>query len=128
MKLRIKSNSIRIRLTKTEVSTLASTGYLEEQTLFADNKFVYAIKCMGNGNELSASLDINKITMFVPAALIKNWPKNNVVGFNTNIPVAENGSLYLLLEKDFACLDETIEDQSDNYENPTKPLKLERKK
>jgi hypothetical protein len=31
----------------------------------------------------------------------------------------ENGKeLFLLLEKDFVCLDETIEDQSDNYPNP----------
>jgi hypothetical protein len=120
MKLRIKANSIRIRLTKTEVSTLASTGYLEEQTLFANNKFVYALQTVTNGNELSASLDTNKITMDVPAALIKGWPVNNVVGFNTNMPVNGTGNLYLLLEKDFVCLDETTEDQTDNYENPNK--------
>ena len=26
--------------------------------------------------------------------------------------------LYILIEKDFKCLDNTIEDQSDNYPNP----------
>ena len=120
MKLRIKGNSLRIRLTKTEVNTLANTGYLEEQTLFANNKFVYALQRVENGNELSATLDANKITMFVPAALIKDWPENNVTGFNSNMPLTENKSLYLLLEKDFICLDETTEDQSDNYGNPNK--------
>ena len=120
MKLRIKSNSIRIRLTKTEVEKLANTGYLEDQTLFANNKFVYVLQMVDEGNELSASLDTNKITMFVPAVLIKDWPENNIVGFNANMPVAENEKLYLLLEKDFVCLDETTEDQSDNYENPNK--------
>lgn len=120
MKLRIKSNSIRIRLTKTEVSTLAATGYLEEQTLFANNKFVYALQSVDDANELTATMNANKITMLVPAAFIKDWPVNNVVGFEARIPVAENESLYLLLEKDFVCLDETTEDQSDNYENPAK--------
>ena len=120
MKLRIKSNSIRIRLTKTEVSTLAATGYLEEQTLFANNKFVYALQSVDDANELTATMNANKITMLVPAAFIKDWPVNNVVGFEARIPVAENQSLYLLLEKDFVCLDETTEDQSDNYENPAK--------
>jgi hypothetical protein len=120
MKLRIKSNSIRIRLTKTEVSTLASAGYLEDQTLFADTKLVYALQSVDEGNELSAKMDMNKITMFVPAALLKDWPENNVVGFEANMPVAENKTLYLLLEKDFVCLDHTTEDQSDNYENPNK--------
>ena len=120
MKLRIKANSIRIRLTKTEVNTLANTGYLEEQTLFVNNKFAYALQTVDDANELSAALDANKMTMFVPAAFIKDWPENNIVGFNADMPVAENGSLYLLLEKDFICIDETTEDQSDNYENPNK--------
>ena len=120
MKLRIKTNSIRIRLTKSEVKKLAETGYLEEQTMFANNKFVYALQSTDTVNELSATLNTNKITMVVPAAFIKNWPANNVIGFNANMPVAENESLYLLLEKDFVCLDETTEDQSDNFDNPNK--------
>jgi len=120
MKLRIKGNSLRIRLTKTEVSTLAATGYLEEQTRFADSKFVYALQQVFSGNELSAAFDGNKITMFIPAALLKDWPENNLVGFDANMPLGDNRSLYLLLEKDFVCLDHTTEDQSDNYENPNK--------
>ena len=108
------------RLTKSEVKKLAETGYLEEQTMFANNKFVYALQSTDTVNELSATLNTNKITMVVPAAFIKNWPANNVIGFNANMPVAENESLYLLLEKDFVCLDETTEDQSDNFDNPNK--------
>lgn len=122
MKIRIKANSVRIRLTKTEVDRLSATGYLEEQTLFINNKFVYAVQSMDNGTELSAVLEPHKITLFVSKALLKDWAKNDVVGFNSRMPVAENGSLYLLLEKDFVCLDETTEDQSDNYENPNKTL------
>ena len=120
MKLRIKGNSLRIRLTRPEVGKLAETGYLEEQTLFAGNKLVYALLSVDSGNELSATLDTNKITMFVPHELIKDWPQNNIVGFNSNMQVSENGTLYLLLEKDFVCIDETMEDQSDNYNNPNK--------
>ena len=120
MKLRINGNSLRIRLTKPEVGKLAEVGYLEEQTLFAGNKLVYALQRVGNGNELSATFNTNKITMFVPNELLKDWPENNVVGFNANMPVSEYETLYLLLEKDFVCLAETIEDQSDNYVNPNK--------
>ena len=120
MKIRIKGNSIRIRLTKTEVSLIATTGYLEEQTLFGNNKLVYALQRVDEGNALTASLEQNKITMFVPSSLTKDWPTNNIVGFEANMPVADNKTLYLLLEKDFVCLDDTNEDQSDNYGNPTK--------
>ena len=120
MKLRIKGNSLRIRLTKTEVSTIATTGYLEEETWFGSNKLVYALQRVDEGNELTAILDHHKITMFVPAALTKEWPVNNVISFEANMPLANNKMLYLLLEKDFVCLDHTTEDQSDNYENPNK--------
>jgi hypothetical protein len=120
MKLRIKGNSLRIRLTKTEVSTLAHAGYLEEQTQFGNAAFIYAIKSADTITELSAAFEENKMTMFVPAALLKDWPVNAVVGFDARMPLPENKSLYLLLEKDFVCLDETTEDQSDNYDNPNK--------
>jgi hypothetical protein len=58
--------------------------------------------------------------MIVPSMLVKEWPENNIIGFNANMPLTGKDSLYLLLEKDFICLDETTEDQSDNYENPNK--------
>jgi hypothetical protein len=120
MKLRIKGNSIRIRLTKTEVSTIATIGYLEEETCFGNNKLVYALQRTDVGNELTATLGQHKITMLVPSALTKDWPVNNVISFESNMPIADNKTLYLLLEKDFVCLDHTNEDQSDNYENPNK--------
>jgi hypothetical protein len=120
MKLRIKGNSIRIRLTKKEVSIIAGSGYLEEETLFGNNRFVYALQKVDHGNELSAALEGNKMTMFVPSALLKDWPGNNVVGFDASMPLADNKMLCLLLEKDFVCIDHTTEDQSDNYENPNK--------
>lgn len=120
MKIRIKSNSIRFRLTKSEVSILATTGFLEEETIFPNNKFIYAIQGVDQANGLTASFDHNKITLFIPRSFITEWPNNNEVGIENNILLPENNTLYLLIEKDFACLDESNEDQSDNYENPNK--------
>ena len=119
MKLRIKGNSLRIRLTKTEVSKLSDTGYLEEQTKFSGNRFIYALQGT-DANELSATFENNKVTMFVPSSFTKDWPVNNIVGLDAKMPLPGNESLYLLIEKDFVCLDHTTEDQSDNYENPNK--------
>jgi hypothetical protein len=120
MKLRIKGNSLRIRLNKTEVNTITSIGYLEEETWFGNSRFVYALQRVDEGDTLTAALEDNKMIMYVPAALTKDWPANDITGFDANIPVGDNKTLYLLLEKDFICLDETTEDQSDNYENPNK--------
>ena len=120
MKLRMKGNSLRIRLTKTEVDKLSNTGCLEEHTVFTGNQFIYALQAVDNATVLSASLDINKITMFVPRAFLSGWPQNDITGIDVHMPINEKESLYLLLEKDFVCLDENTEDQSDNYENPNK--------
>jgi hypothetical protein len=119
MKLRIKGNALRIRLTKTEVSKLAETGYLEEQTSFPNDQFIYALQ-RTDAATLSATFESNKITMFVPASFTQDWPANNIVGLDTKMPLPGDESLYLLIEKDFVCLDHTTEDQSDNYENPNK--------
>lgn len=120
MKLRIKGNSVRIRLTKTEVSAIASDGYIEEQTMFGDKIFTYALKRTDASDKLCATVDEFKITMLVPETFTKNWPENNIVGINERMALPGNKELYLLLEKDFVCLDETSEDQSDNYDNPNK--------
>jgi hypothetical protein len=44
----------------------------------------------------------------------------DVIGFDNTIDMDNGRKLFLLIEKDFVCLDHTLEDQSDNYENPGK--------
>jgi len=120
MKLRIKGNSVRLRLSKTDVEKLAVSKYLEERTSFGSHTFGYALQIKDAGDELSADFDGSKITVFIPEIFIKDWAVNDVTGFNTMEQANDAGSLYILVEKDFQCLDETTEDQSDNYENPAK--------
>lgn len=120
MKLRIKANSVRIRLTKTEVSKLTNEGYLQETTVLPGQSFVYALKSDENVTTLTIVFEDNLLTMIVPKSFTTNWYNNDIVGLDAWIQVNENKKLYLLLEKDFVCLDETTEDQSDNYENPNK--------
>jgi hypothetical protein len=112
MKIRIKGNSLRYRLTKTDVDTFSKTGYLEEVTDFGGLSLVYAIKREPVG-QLSARYRDNRITLYMPMSMAEDWVTTDVVGFENNC-----GKLYLLVEKDFKCLDNVAEDQSDNYPNP----------
>ena len=120
MKLRIKGNSIRLRLSKPEVEKLAVAKYLEERTSFGRKTFSYALQIKDAGDELSADFKGSKITVFIPEIFIKDWAVNDVIGFNATKKVSDAESLYILVEKDFKCLDEVTEDQKDNYENPNK--------
>lgn len=120
MKIRIQRNSVRFRLSKTDVEQLGTVGYVKEATAFGTSNFYYAVKQDPASETLSAEFANGMITVFVPTAFTKDWATNNVVGIDANVPVDEQESLYLLVEKDFKCLDNVAEDQSDNYENPSK--------
>jgi hypothetical protein len=117
MKIRIKGNTLRIRITKAEMDLFAEKEHLEEQTEFGNNNLTYTLR-QNESDKISAAFDNNRITVFMPKQLAAEWINSNRVGFEERMPVGNGRNLYLLLEKDFKCLDQTIEDQSDNYENP----------
>ena len=54
----------------------------------------------------------------MPDAIAKEWVESNEVGFQHKLQLENGTELFLLIEKDFVCLDNTFEDQSDNYPNP----------
>lgn len=117
MKIRIKGNSVRVRLTRSEVDRFGKEGYIEEQTSFGASHLTYALQ-KENQENLSASFDNNKVTMKMPLLWAEEWLATERVGYESNMPLPNGEFLYLLLEKDFVCLDNTSEDQSDNYPNP----------
>jgi hypothetical protein len=118
MKIRIKGNSLRYRLTRPEVERFSRTGLVEERVNFGSVALSYAL-CRTEADELSAAFGDNRITLFLPAALMDEWVRTDKVGFEHSMPL--NGTaeiLYLLVEKDYTCLDKVDEDQSDHYSNP----------
>ena len=121
MKIRIKGNSIRFRLTMPEVERLSRGERIEETTAIGRDLFRYAVAPQNDIEELHATLERNCISLRVPDMFAHGWADSAQVGFSHEMPLEKGGSLFLLLEKDFACLDETGEDQSENYPNPKAP-------
>ena len=121
MKIRIKGNSIRYRLTKTEVENFGKLGMLEERTEFQnDSAFYYRLEKKPGIKNLEASFSGNRICIYVPENIANEWTGTDIVGFDHKMKIGEGKELFLLIEKDFVCLDHTFEDQSDNYPNPNK--------
>lgn len=121
MKIRIKGNFVRYRLTQSEVKKLAEGGMLTESTCFgpgADQTFVYALEPKAGIESLQATFEGGKITLFLPAESARTWHSDPRVGFENKLEVSPGVFLGLLLEKDFACLDDSHEDQTDKYPNP----------
>ena len=120
MKIRIKGNSIRLRLAKSETEIFANKGFLQDSTSFGNNSLVYAMKSY-RGQDLSAELDGATITVYVPEHFIKDWIGSNLVGLEYAMALSSGESLHILIEKDFKCIDALItEDQTDYFENPAK--------
>ena len=120
MKIRIRGNKVRYRLTRSEVARLADIGFLEEKTDFGNAFLTYAIRKDDKVAELEATFEHNTITLIVPSSFANAWPLNDTIGIENSRQLSGTGSLNLLLEKDFVCLDHSDEDQTDNYANPNK--------
>jgi len=120
MKIRIRGNSVRVRLSKSEVALFVREGYVEERTEFASGTLVYAVKT-SQGNTLSADFSNGNLILYVPAAMLQQWAATDLVGMDHSMHLPNGKQLYLLIEKDFKCIDAPVtEDQSDMYEHPLK--------
>jgi len=113
MKLRIKENSIRFRLTKSEVESFAASGIIEEVVRFNQQNFSYSLEKVF-GRKLTASFENGKITVSVPIETANQWTDSEEISLEGN-----DGELRLLIEKDFACLKPRKgEDESNNFPHP----------
>ena len=121
MKLRIKGNSVRFRLSKSEVDRLAKEGMLHETTNFGNNVFSYTVQSIEE-KTMTATLTQGGITLLVPSMQLMHWAaSNSQVGISEKMDIGNNETLSLLLEKDFKCIDAPFEeDQEDYFENPDK--------
>jgi hypothetical protein len=60
----------------------------------------------------------NKVVVLLPTDQADVWGGTDQVGITEDIGLGELGALALLIEKDFACLDRSDEDNEDTFANP----------
>ena len=107
-----------MRLTKPEVETFAQIGEIEEKIDFGGSYLVYSLQSQKDIKEISATFNVNKITVWMPESTKHEWTNSDTIGYEGKKDIGNQKSLYIVVEKDFACMDNTLEDQSDNYPNP----------
>jgi len=104
MKLRIQGDSIRLRLTRSEVRQLAEAGEVAaEMRVAPGSSLVYRLRTADRA-DLGAELDGAEVTVFVPASWTAGWPDDDRVGFGGTQDTGGGRQLALLVEKDFDCL------------------------
>lgn len=116
MKIRCEHNSIRLRLRKSELSQLRTERWLETTVLFPDGQvFAWELVVSDQAAEMNAHFSAGRISVHVPTAQAQTWMDTDAVGMEQFIPLAHNGSLHLLIEKDFPCKDRPDEDTTDFF-------------
>ncbi|MFN2456197.1 MAG: hypothetical protein ABR577_18490 [Pyrinomonadaceae bacterium] len=110
MKLRIRGNSLRLRLTKPEVARIAEGLPLEETIMFGlepHQRLSYALECSDNGENITADYRDGHITVRLPQSIARKWATTDQISINGEQTLDGGGAtLRLLIEKDFACLTE----------------------
>lgn len=119
MKIRIKGNSVRLRLTKTDVRNLDETGLVKETTSFGKSVFAYRLH-RAEQKEMTASFENETITVSMPQGMVDILVNTDRITYDARQDIGNEETLYILVEKDFQCIDHTTEDQSDMYINPNK--------
>jgi hypothetical protein len=121
MKLRLKNNSIRLRLTQSEVARFEETGKVEEAIEFGatgEDVFVYAL-AVSDAASINARFKDGKLTVFVPESEARAWASTSQIGLEHEQEIGQNKKLKILIEKDFACLDRRDgEDDADAFPHP----------
>jgi Family of unknown function (DUF7009) len=119
MKLRIQGNSLRLRLSQSEVAQFSKTGFVEDCVQFAPGvSFAYTLESCSSINAPQASFQNGWLKFQVPASTCMEWFTTDQVGISADQPLESGKSLSILIEKDFQCLHGGEQRDPDAFPNP----------
>jgi hypothetical protein len=121
VKLRLQFNSIRFRLKRGEVEQFALTGRVEENIISGsghEQTFVYGLESTAKVSSPKATVKPGAIRVQVPLDMVRRWASTDQISIEAEQPTDDQTSLRILIEKDFACIDGTDEENADTFPNP----------
>jgi hypothetical protein len=121
MKLRLQPNSIRLRLKQSEVDRFLRTGRVEERIVSGTDdqeSFRYLLETNDAVSAPKGSIAPGSVIVQVPTADALKWALTNQIGIEGEQTIDGKTSLRILVEKDFACIDGSEEQNADTFPNP----------
>ena len=119
MKLRIKDNSIRLRLTQTEVERIGNGDQIHNNLNFPGGERVSYLLVGSAVENTEIEYKDNRISISVPTEILTIWANSDEVSLLYELSLDHDNVLKLLIEKDFACLTpREDEDESDLFPHP----------
>jgi len=120
MKLRIHDNSIRLRLTRSEVARFMNSGAIESTIEFgpdADQRMRYGLESSPDVAGLEVRFGDHRLRILMPVVTAKEWAGGDRVAVAGSQPVKGENLLEILVEKEFHRLHGAKADP-DLYPNP----------
>jgi hypothetical protein len=121
MKLRLMTDSVRLRLNQTDVARFAQEGEIVETVEFPGPvNLVFGLRVSGEAAIGTARFENGELMVTVPAIHAKNWTSNErEVGLYYDQKCEDGKALRLIIEKDFQCVDGPAEEiDPAGYPNP----------
>ncbi|ADW71200.1 DUF7009 family protein [Granulicella tundricola] len=121
MKLRMKENSIRLRLVRSELVRLQSGESIHEIVRFGlepSQALHYALSVAAQPEPVSVAFQSSQISVTLSPDQLRSWAEESQVGIYASLAIDHTTTLEVSIEKDFACLDRSDEDNADTFANP----------
>jgi len=121
VKLRLKGNSIRLRVTRSELARLQAGERIQETIRFSADpnaRLAYVLEISSHSQPVTVAFVAQQIVVSVSQDQLTSWSGEHQVGIYASLPVDETTVLEVSIEKDFACLDLSDEDNADTFANP----------
>ncbi|HLH44099.1 MAG TPA: hypothetical protein VKV74_14020 [Bryobacteraceae bacterium] len=113
MKLRLYNDSLRLRLSQSEVAQFEREGRVDSIIDFPpDGALSYSIEATDVGR-LTARLSGGRVSVLVPKAMAQTWISTDQIAMEDS-----RSTPRILIEKDFQCLHRSTEEDADSFPNP----------
>lgn len=117
----MKQREVEAFLTEGRVSTRTSFG------LHPNSFLQFTILKDSSITLVQAFFEANEVSVLVPEPQADKWATTEEEGFEAYMPLVENESLYILVEKDYRCLHKEG-DEGENKDTFPNPLEGKKRK
>lgn len=114
MKLRLEENSLRLRLTTSEVERFGAIGFVTATVRFGDSLLIYSLETHVEARAVNARFAGNHIAVIVPVSAAKDWVESEQVSLSGEQPFEKdspNDNLKITIEKDFVYFDKSADSE-----------------
>ncbi len=120
MKLRIRGNTVRLRVTQTELESIEAGETVSETTDFGGGHVLtYRLTVDPGADAIGATFQDGIVTVRLPVRQAAAWAGSDLVSLAGEQPASDGAGLAILVEKDFHCLaPREGEDESDMFPHP----------